>query len=172
MAKNRVPITRLNKFFGGEDFNLQERLGMEYLHGDLNFTLVLFRVDREKSDVDAVYAEAGPEEIRYFPPVEFKVGSMKIDTPKNSSYADGFVEYKESGNLTFGVYDKHLKELSIDISYGDYIGYPEKEDRMRYFVVADAGKVQNDNAHTMGGYKAFFRSIICTPVTENEFKGI
>ena len=24
MAKNRVPITRINKFFGSEDFNLQE----------------------------------------------------------------------------------------------------------------------------------------------------
>ena len=61
MAKNRVPITRLNKFFGGEDFNLQERLGMEYLHGDLNFTLVLFRVDREKSVGDRVDGEALPE---------------------------------------------------------------------------------------------------------------
>ena len=48
MAKNRVPITRINKFFGSEDFNLQERMGMEYLHGNLNFTLVLFRVDRER----------------------------------------------------------------------------------------------------------------------------
>tara|TARA_R110002020_G_scaffold132027_4_gene295062 strand:+ start:30140 stop:30658 length:519 start_codon:yes stop_codon:yes gene_type:complete len=172
MEQKKIPIKRLNKFFSQEDFNLNIDMGKEYVDGDLNFTLVLFRVDKEKSDIDAVYAEAGPEEIRYFPPVEFKVGSMKIDTPKNSSYADGLVEYKESGNLTFGVYDKHLKELSIDISYGDYIGYPEKEDRMRYFVVADAGKVQNDNAHTMGGYKAFFRSIICTPVTENEFKGI
>ena len=41
MAKNRVPITRINKFFGSDDFNLQERMGMEYLHGNLNFTLVL-----------------------------------------------------------------------------------------------------------------------------------
>ena len=49
MSDKRVPITRVNKFFGSEDFKLQESLGMEYLHGNLNFTLVLFRVDKSKS---------------------------------------------------------------------------------------------------------------------------
>ena len=33
-------------------------MGMEYLHGNLNFTLVLFRVDREKTVGDRVYGEA------------------------------------------------------------------------------------------------------------------
>ena len=37
--------------------------------------------------------------------------------------------------MTLGVYMKHLEELDIDINYGDYIGYPEKEDVMRYYVV-------------------------------------
>ena len=67
MSKKRVPITRVNKFFADEDFRLQESMGMEYLHGNLNFTLVLYSVDRSKSKVDNVYAEAGKEEIRFFP---------------------------------------------------------------------------------------------------------
>ena len=171
MAKNRVPITRINKFFGSEDFNLQERMGMEYLHGNLNFTLVLFRVDREKTVGDRVYGEALPEEIRYYPPVEFKA-LVKVDAPTNDSYAGGIMRYLESGNLTLSVYIKHLKELDIDITYGDYIGYPETEDRTRYFVVANDGKLANDNAHTIGGYKPFYRTVVCTPTTENEFKGI
>ena len=49
MSKKRVPITRVNKFFADEDFRLQEAMGMEYLHGNLNFTLVLYSVDRSKS---------------------------------------------------------------------------------------------------------------------------
>jgi len=104
MEEKKIPIKRLNKFFSKEDFDLNIEMGKEYVDGDLNFTLVLFKVDKEKSDIDRVYAEAGPEEIRFYPPVEFKAGSLRIDAPKNSSYADGFVEYKESGNLTFAVY--------------------------------------------------------------------
>ena len=52
------------------------------------------------------------------------------------------------------------------------LGYPETEDRTRYFVVANDGKLANDNLHTIGGYKRFYRSIICTVASENEFKGI
>ena len=67
---------------------------------------------------------------------------------------------------------KHLEELDVDINYGDYIGYNETEERMRYYVVTDDGRVTSDNVHTIGGYKAFYRTIICSWVSENEFKGI
>ena len=171
MSDKRIPITRVNKFFGSEDFKLQESLGMEYLHGNLNFTLVLFRVDKSKSKVDDVYGEAGVEEIRFYPPVEFK-GLVNIATPTNDSYANGIMRYMENGTLTIGVYLKELEELGIDISYGDYIGYPETEDRTRYFTVANDGKITSDNSHTILGYKAFYRTIICVPNSEDEFKGI
>ena len=67
---------------------------------------------------------------------------------------------------------RHLEELSIDIRYGDYIGYAETEDRVRYYNVVNDGKVTSDNAHTIGGYKAFYRTLVCSPVQEDEFKGI
>ena len=54
----KVPITRLSKFFSTEDFDLNIQLGEEYLHGDLNMKLVLYRVDHDSTDTDAVYAEA------------------------------------------------------------------------------------------------------------------
>ena len=171
MSNKRVPITRVNKFFGSEDFKLQESLGMEYLHGNLNFTLVLYSVDKSKSKVDDVYGEAGPEEIRFYPPVEFK-GLVNIATPTNDSYANGLMRYMENGTLTLGVYLKELEELGIDITYGDYIGYPETEDRTRYFTVANDGKITSDNSHTILGYKAFYRTIVCVPTSEDEFKGI
>ena len=46
MAK-KIPITRISKFFGSEDFQLEQDIGMEWLHGDMHFTLVLFRVDQK-----------------------------------------------------------------------------------------------------------------------------
>ena len=171
MANKKIPITRISRFFSSEDFQLEQNVGMEWLHGDMHFTLVLFRVDAKLSDVDDVYGESGPEEIRYFAPVEFNA-YVKKDEPQNKSYADGLVNQMEPGNLTFGVYTKHLDELDIDISYGDYIGYQETEDRMRYYSVTNDGRVTSDLKHTIGGYKPFYRTIKCAYVTPNQFKGI
>ena len=43
---NRVPITRLGKFFGDKDFQLEISMGQEWLIGDMNYTCVLYRIDR------------------------------------------------------------------------------------------------------------------------------
>ena len=170
MAK-KIPITRISKFFGSEDFSLEQDIGMEWLHGDMHFTMVLFRVDKKLSDVDDVYGESGKEEIRYHPPVEFNA-HVEIADPQNKSYAAGLVNQMEPGNMTLNVYMKHLDELGVDISYGDYIGYPETETTMRYYVVTNDGRVTSDMKHSIGGYKAFYRTILCSFVNENEFKGI
>ena len=171
MANKKIPITRISRFFSSEDFQLEQNVGMEWLHGDMHFTLVLFRVDSKLSDVDDVYGESGPEEIRYKTPVEFNA-YVKIDEPKLDSYAGGLVKDLEPGNMTLGVYIKHLDELDIDINYGDYVGYAEKEDKMRYYTVTNDGRVTSDNKHTIGGYKAFYRTISCAYVSPNEFKGV
>ena len=82
------------------------------------------------------------------------------------------VDQMEPGNARISVYQGHLDELGIDISYGDYIGYYETETRVRYYVVANDGRVVSDNKHTYGGYKPFYRTIVATPVSDNEFRGI
>jgi hypothetical protein len=168
---NKLPITRLGKFFSQDDFDINIQMGQEYLHGDLNMKLVLYRVDRSKSNTDAVYAEAGNGEIKYFPPIEFNA-LVKIDEPKNSSYKGGLLRYNEPGNLILSVYIKHLEELKIDIKYGDYVGYQDSEEKVRYYSVTNDGKVTSDNKHKMFGYKPHYRTITCAPVQENEFKGI
>ena len=47
-----VPITRLGKFFGGEDYELDVGMGQEWLEGDMNFTIVLYRIDRYKTKTE------------------------------------------------------------------------------------------------------------------------
>jgi hypothetical protein len=74
--------------------------------------------------------------------------------------------------MRFSVYLHHLEELNIQIQYGDYIGYAETENRIRYYSVADDGRIVSDNKHTYGGYKPFYKTFICTPVSEDEFRGI
>lgn len=166
-----IPINRINKFFSEEDFQLNQSIGMEYLHGDINMKLVLFRVDVSKTSIDDVYAEVGKDKISFLPPVEFN-GLVRIEESKNNTYNNGLVRYNEPGNMTISVYIKHLDELGVDIKYGDYIGYSETEDKIRYYTVVNDGKVTSDNKHKMFGYKPHYRTITCTIAQETEFRGI
>lgn len=168
---NKLPITRLSKFFGQDDFDLNIKMGEEYLHGDLGMKLVLYRVDRSKTDIDDVYAEVGTDEIKYFPPIEF-FGLVKIEEPKNSTYKDGLIRYNEPGNLTISVYKKHLEDMGIEITYGDFIGYPESETRTRFYTVIDDGRVVSDNKHNMFGFKPYYRTVRCAPAQDSTFRGV
>ena len=168
---NKVPITRISKFFGEQDFNLNISMGEEWLYGDMNFTLVLYRVDKSKTNQDDVYGEALTDSISYLAPVEIKA-FVKIEAPSQATFGSSKLSQTEPGNLIMSVYLHYLEEEAITISYGDYIGYPETESRMRYYSVADDGRITSDNKHTYGGYKPFYRTFICTPVSEDEFKGI
>jgi len=171
MIQRKVPITRLNKFFSGEDFELDITMGREWLEGDMNFTLVLYRVDRQKTKTDDVYGETVEDGIKFHPPVEFR-GYVQIEQPENQDYGQSRMTQMEPGNLKVGVYQDSLDELGIDIEYGDYIGYYETESRVRYYTVVNDGRVVSDNKHTYGGFKPFYRSIVASPVNDNEFRGL
>jgi hypothetical protein len=166
-----VPITRLGKFFGGEDLALDIEMGSEWLTGDMNFTIVLYRIDRNKTETDDVYGEVLSDGIQFLAPVEVK-GLVQIMAPVSKFIGNSKIEQKEPGNMKFSVYQKTLDELGVEIFMGDYIGYYETEDRVRYYVVSDDGYVKSDNKHTYGGVKPFYRTIVATYVSENEFRGI
>ena len=166
-----VPITRLGKFFGGEDFDLDIGMGQEWLEGDMNFTIVLYRIDRYKTKKDDVYGEVLEDGIQFMAPVELK-GLVQVMAPINKFYGNSKVEIQEPGNMKFSIYQKQLEDLNVEIFMGDYIGYYETEDRVRYYSVSDDGYVRSDNKHTYGGYKPFYRTITATWVSENEFRGL
>ena len=171
MSENKVPITRLGKFFGGEDYQLDIGIGEEWLYGDMNFTLVLYRVDRTKTKTDDVYGETLQDGIKFLPPVEFR-GFVQIVQPENKNIGNSKINQIEPGNLKVGVYQKQLDELGIDVSFGDYIGYYESETRVRYYTVVNDGRVISDNKHTYAGTRPFYRSIVASAVVNNEFRGL
>jgi hypothetical protein len=170
-SEKLVPITRLGKFFGGEDFDLDIGMGQEWLEGDMNFTIVLYRIDRYKTKKDNVYGEVVEDGVQFMAPVELK-GLVQVMAPVNKFYGNSKVEIQEPGSMKFSVYQKQLDDLGVEIWMGDYIGYYETEDRVRYYSVSDDGYVKSDNKHTYGGYKPFYRTITATWVSENEFRGI
>jgi hypothetical protein len=167
-----VPVTRINKFFSQEDFSLEINMGREAIEGDGNFTVILYCVDRESTEFDAVYGEASADGIRYFPPVELKIIPI-FDEAENKTYnPNGTARYLQDGPLKFGIYDAQLKELETEINYGDYIGYVVDETTTRYYTVTNDGKKNWDNKHTIMGYKGAFRTISCVPTGLSEFKGV
>jgi hypothetical protein len=166
-----VPITRLGKFFGGEDFELEVEMGKEWLHGDMNFTVILYRVDRYKTKTDDVYGEVVEDGAKFLPPIELK-GYVKIVAPTNQKLGNSKLRQEEPGNMSFSIYQRELDDLQVDILLGDYLAYYETESRVRYYSVVDDGRVVSDNRHNYGGIRPFYRTILATPVSRNEFKGI
>jgi hypothetical protein len=169
-SKKRLPINRMGKFYDYLDFGLENEMAREFVEGDLNFTVILFRVDRIKSQTEDVYGESDVEEIKFHPPVELKV-RPSLDESESKSYSEGYGRYEDYGNLTFTIFDDQLKELGVDITYGDYIGYPDKEDNIKYFTVVNDGRINSDNQKTRVGYKSYYRKITCVTADPDEFKG-
>tara|TARA_R110001606_G_scaffold384985_1_gene548198 strand:- start:4606 stop:5139 length:534 start_codon:yes stop_codon:yes gene_type:complete len=170
--QTKVPITRLNKFFDDQDFDLEVDFGREYMEGDLHMSVVLFSIDIEETDTDDVYKEVGAENVRFYPPVEILV-NLTIAEAENATYnPNGTLRYRDFGNLTFNVYQKQLNEKQVDIKYGDYIGYRYTESDMKFWVVVNDGKIHADNEHTIFGYKGAVRTIECAVADPNEFTAI
>lgn len=170
--KKITPITRINKFFSEEDFNLEISMGREAIEGDGNFTVILYIVDREMTESDILYGEASKDGIRFFPPIELKVIPL-FEAPENKTYNNnGGLRYIQDGHLSFGIYDAQLKELNASLSYGDYIGYPVSETEIRYFSVVNDGVKNYDNKHTIMGYRSAYRTVKCAPVDSSEFRAV
>jgi hypothetical protein len=161
----------LGKFFGENDFDLDISMGEEWLIGDMNFTCVLYRIDKQKTKTDDVYGETVSDGIKFLPPIEFNA-FVQVSAPENKMMGSTRMDQMEPGNIRVSVYQKTLDNLNVDINFGDYIGYYETETLVRYYTVNNDGRVVSDNKHTYAGYKPFYRTISASPVGPNEFKGL
>ena len=104
-------------------------------------------------------------------PVFFVIGIGYYLGKKNPNIDTNFIT-NFAGNIEVGVYQRHLDELQIEITQGDYLGYYENETKVRYYSVWDDGRITSDLKHSYGGYKAFYRTIKAVAITENEFRGL
>ena len=172
-GKKKIPITRNNKFFGAEDFDLEVGFATEYLEQDANQTVILYQVDLSKTKVNDVYVEAGQNGVRYKKPVEIPV-IYDISDAEMKTYDSTLQKgiYAQTGKLTFSVLLKTLEEYDCDISRGDYIGVQIDETHREYFTVTDDGRVgKTSNKFTLYGTKPYARTIQCAPVDVSEFNG-
>ena len=168
----RVPINRNNLFYSDESFLFEQQVGKEYIEQDMNQTVVLYEVDLQNTNVDAVYGETKNQQITFKTPVEIHC-VYKIEAPELKSYdkTKNLGTYMKTGKLTIGVYQETLDELGADIKVGDYIGVQVTQTHMEYFVVNNDGRNNYDNAHTLWGTKPLYRTVECSSVDNNEFNG-
>ena len=166
--RSNVPITRLGKFFWDRDFELEVEMGQEWLIGDMNYTCVLYR---NKIKTDDVYGEVTEDGVKFLPPIEFNA-QITVAAPENKFIGTTRMDQFEPGNITISVYLKTLENLNIDVDFGDYIGYYDSENFVRYYTVINDGRVISDTKHTYKGFKPFYRTIIAAPVGPNEFRGL
>lgn len=168
----KVPVTRGNKFYDEEDFEYETNLLMEYIEEDLNQTVVVYEVDREKTNVSAVYKEAKEGQIRYKAPKEIPcMYELKDADIKSYDSKTNTGVYVVNGNLTLYVMPKILEKYKCDIKRGDYIGLLVDTNKMIYFSVVNDGKVNNANLYHVGGYRPAWRQITCAPSDLTEFNG-
>lgn len=172
MSKSNLnPITRNNKFYSEEDFQYELDLIEEYLEEDLNQVVIVYEVDRKKTNVNSIYKEA-TQNIRFKPPKELPcMYEIQDSALKSFDNVSNNAVYAVSGNLTIHVPVFMFEKYKCDIKRGDYIGVQIDTNRMFYFSVTDDGKVNTSNKNYIGSYKTAWRVIQAAPVTENEFNG-
>lgn len=169
-----VPINRNNLFYSEEDFLMETEILSDYLEEDTNQTIVLYEVDRVKTNMNNVYQETvDKKNIRFKPPKELPC-LYDIKEAQTKSY-DGKTSnavYMLSGNVTIYILKQTLKTYKCDIKRGDYIEILNDTNSMYYFSVVNDGKVNNANNLVVGAYKSPWLVIECAPVTKDEFDGI
>ena len=107
-------------FYSENDFEFETQIGLDYISQDMNQTVLVFQVDKTKSQTDDLYGEnIDSNSIEYKDPVEINV-VLKLDEAVNKSFdkTQGVARYLLTGNLKFGVYTKTLTDNKIDIMNG------------------------------------------------------
>lgn len=166
-----TPINRNNLFYDEKEFNFETETVMDYIEEDLNQTIVVYPVDREKTQINSI-SQSAVNGIRFKNPIEIPC-QYEIQDSELKSFdkktSNGV--YALNGPLTAYVMPKILEKYNCEISRGDYIGVYVDEGRMVYFVVTDDGKVNTSNKNHIGAYRLAWRVIKATPSSDYEFKG-
>lgn len=168
--QRRVPVNRNSLFYSPTDLEYEKEIAMDYIFMDMHQQVVLYQVDYTNTNQDAVYGETDSSSVEYKTPVEVPC-IYEIAEPELKSYdkTKSLGTYQKTGKLTITVCQDTLDELGCDFTKGDYVGVQINPSLAIYFTVANEGRNNYDNKHTVFGTTAVFRTILCTPVDTSEF---
>lgn len=173
MAK-KIKTTKSNfseKFTDEDEYLFQEEITREFIESDLGMYIILYQVDRTKSNPGDIYNEATKDNTIYLNPIQLNVIyhiAESANTPYNTDNATG--QYKQIGNLTFPIFESQLQESNCDIEVGDVIGVPITSSEFEFFEVSDDGRANIDNAHSVFGYRKKVRNIVAVMTDPNKIE--
>lgn len=172
ISDKKIPINRVNRYYDEIDFQMELDMAREVIEDDMNFKIVLYRINMAETDTDDLYGETKSGGARYYPPVELAVMVDLAEAVNKSYNPNGTIRYQDYGPLTFYILQDQLTEMNVEISYGDVVAYADSETNLKYFKVTDDGKIISDNKHTIYGYKGYYRTIKAVTIDPNEFNNM
>lgn len=156
---------RYGLFMSENSFDLDIMYGRNYMQTDNVQYVTLHKINVIETKTHSLYAQSKAKDKKYLPPVKLNV-MIDIEENKQDYYGSnqGGITRDDTGNLIFGVYIKELEEKNIDVDRGDIIEYNLSGSKNRYYEVENANIVPHTSNATIGGFKNYWKKIICTPV--------
>lgn len=163
-------------FFGEAESNFFGNAGREVTEGIVQESLLLYRIDLQKTKTHALYGEAKSFEKRYKPEVEI-FGRINVEVLDPTYQAGNNLLKKGFGKLTAHIYLEHLKELGLvelndnqiivlELKIGDFIGF-----KGQFYEIKNDGYSQISNEHSWAGDRRFYITVEAIEVDEDVFKG-
>lgn len=166
-----TPIGRNKLFYSEDDFELETDILEDYMEEDVGQTIVLYEVDRNRTNINSTYKETVTNDgIRFKTPKELPcMYEIKEAETKSFDGKTSNAVYMISGNLEVYILKKTLTKYKCDIKRGDYIGVLVDTNKMNYFTVVSDGKINTANTMLVGAYGSPWLHITCAPSTISEF---
>jgi hypothetical protein len=163
-----IQTDRYGMFMTDNSFDLDVMYGRNYLQTDNVNTIIIHRINVIESKSHALYGQAKPKDKKYLPPVKIFV-MPNVEEGKQENYGGnpGGIARDDTGKLTFGVYLKELEEKNLEISRGDLAEYNFSGEQKRYYEVESANNVTDETKKSIGGFKPYWKQIVCVPVKED-----
>jgi hypothetical protein len=163
----------IEKFSDDNEYSFQEECAREFLEGDLGMLIILYQIDKDNSNPDAIYNEVTSDNISYKEPVELYV-SYKISEGEIKSYLPSTTtaQFRSIGELTFPIFESQLIENNCDINIGDIIAIPIKINEYELFEISDDGRANIDNKHSILGFRKMYRNVTGVMIDPNRFKSL
>lgn len=169
MAKKKKNIDLENQRYGlfmNEDsFDLDVMYGEHYLETDVNYFILLHKVNIIESKSHDLYGQAKSKDKSFFPAVKLNA-MINVDDNQNTYYGDGQggISRDDTGEIRVSIYLNELERKQINVDRGDIIEWNQSGERARYYEIQSAQNVVDSTSQTIAGFKSYWKQIIGVPV--------
>lgn len=169
---DNAPINKNHPFIGHKEFQYMEKNILEYLEKMINTSVWLYKPDKTNVTKSETWNETDSHNVSFLDPIEIPA-LIEIKPSINQNYLEeSLARFEESGNMTFHVLEKTLREKNVSIEYGDYVSYQILNDLFVYYEVSNPNDKNFSNDKMFAAYGKYYKTIECTPLNQNELEFI